>query len=69
MRNVKLTTYADSWIRKRIREALTEQSGPVRLPRYQRDKIRDVFAARRRRVLSRPVNSPTSRPHRQPRPE
>lgn len=52
MRNVKLTTYADSWIRKRIREALAEQSGPVRLPRYQRDKLRDIYAARRRRLLT-----------------
>jgi RNA polymerase sigma factor (sigma-70 family) len=48
LRNVKLSTYAECWIRKRIREALVDQAGPVRLPRYQRDKLRDVYAARTR---------------------
>lgn len=39
-RNVRFTTYAGWWIRKAIIEALGHQSGPMRLPRYQYDKLR-----------------------------
>ena len=49
-RNVKFMTYADSWIRKMMRQALDEQAGPVRLPRYQLDRLRQVQAARRRLI-------------------
>ena len=41
-RRVKLATYADWWIRKAILEALMTQSGPVRLPRYQHDRLRQL---------------------------
>lgn len=45
-RGVKFITYADWWIRKAILEALEEQSGPLRLPRYQHDRLRALRAAR-----------------------
>ncbi len=45
-RGVKFITYADWWIRKAILEALEEQSGPMRLPRYQHEKLRALRAAR-----------------------
>lgn len=45
-RNVKFVTYADWWIRKAIIEALETQSGPVRLPRYQYERLRQMRRAR-----------------------
>lgn len=46
-RGVKFMTYADWWIRKTIREAVSVQVTPIRLPRYQREKLRTLQAARR----------------------
>ena len=39
-RNVRFGSYAEWWIRKAILEAVEEQAGPLRLPRYQWDWIR-----------------------------
>lgn len=39
-RKVRFTTYANWWIRKSIIETLGHQSGPMRLPRYQYDKLK-----------------------------
>jgi len=47
-RDVHFTTYANWWIRKAILEALGRQSGPLRLPRHQYDKLRAAREARRR---------------------
>ncbi len=47
-RNVRFSTYANWWIRKSIIEALGHQSGPMRLPRYQYDRLRTVRDARAR---------------------
>ena len=46
-RKVKFITYADWWIRKSLREAMASH-GPVRLPRYQRDKLTTLRASRSR---------------------
>jgi RNA polymerase primary sigma factor len=45
-REIKFITYASWWIRKAILEALEEQTGPVRVPRYQHEKLRTLRAAR-----------------------
>ena len=45
-RKIKFITYASWWIRKAILEALEQQLGPVRLPRYQHEKLRVLRAAR-----------------------
>jgi len=45
-RNVKFISYADWWIRKAIIESLEEQAGPLRLPRYQFEKLRRLQKAR-----------------------
>lgn len=45
-RNVKFITYADWWIRKTIHGAI-EACGPVRLPRYQHERLRCLLDARR----------------------
>jgi len=45
-RNVKFLTYADWWIRKAIHQAIGEQVGAVRLPRYQYERLRALYAAR-----------------------
>jgi len=45
-RRVKFVTYADWWIRKAILETLGESSGPMRLPRHQRDRLRQLRQAR-----------------------
>jgi RNA polymerase sigma factor (sigma-70 family) len=47
-RNVRFMTYASWWIRKAILEALGHQSGPMRLPRYQYDKLKSLRDARSR---------------------
>lgn len=47
-RNVKFVTYADWWIRKAILNAVEEQSGPVRLPRYRLEQLRNLHDARAR---------------------
>lgn len=47
-REVKFVTYADWWIRKAIFKAIQEQSGPVRLPRYRLEQLRDLKDARSR---------------------
>jgi RNA polymerase primary sigma factor len=39
-RNVSFGAYAEWWIRKAVLEAVEEQAGPLRLPRYQWDWIR-----------------------------
>ena len=52
-RGVKFITYADWWIRKAILEALEEQSGPLRLPRYQHDRLRALRAARADLIATR----------------
>jgi RNA polymerase primary sigma factor len=46
-RNVKFITYADWWIRKAIHRALEQEGGPVRVPRYQHDRLRRLREARR----------------------
>jgi RNA polymerase sigma factor (sigma-70 family) len=56
-RKVKFITYADWWIRKAILEALEEQTGPVRLPRYQHEKLR-ALRATRAELLSREGSEP-----------
>ncbi len=43
---IKFTTYADWWIRKAILEAIENLSGPLRMPRYRYDKLRQVRQAR-----------------------
>ncbi len=45
-RKIKFITYASWWIRKAILEALEQQLGPFRLPRYQHEKLRVLRAAR-----------------------
>jgi len=45
-RKIKFITYASWWIRKAVLEALEEQTGPFRLPRYQHEKLRVLRAAR-----------------------
>jgi RNA polymerase primary sigma factor len=47
-RNVKFVTYADWWIRKTILGAIQEQTGPVRLPRYRLEQLRDLHETRLR---------------------
>ena len=47
-RKVKFVTYADWWIRKSILKTIQEQSGPVRLPRYRLEQLRDLHEARSR---------------------
>jgi RNA polymerase primary sigma factor len=47
-RNVKFVTYADWWIRKTILRAIQEQTGPVRLPRYRLEQLRDLRETRLR---------------------
>jgi RNA polymerase sigma factor (sigma-70 family) len=47
-RNVKFVTYADWWIRKAILGAIEEQAGPVRLPRYRQEQLRNLHDARAR---------------------
>ena len=49
-RNVLFTTYANWWIRKSMIEALGLQSGPMRLPRYQYDKLKFLRDTRARWV-------------------
>ena len=51
-RNVKFVTYADWWIRKAILGAIEEQAGPVRLPRYRQEQLRNLHDARARLRLS-----------------
>jgi len=45
-RGVRFSTYAAWWIRKAIVDALGEQTGPLRLPRYQHDRLRTMRQAR-----------------------
>ena len=47
-RNVKFVTYADWWIRKAILKTIQEHSGPVRLPRYRLEQLRELHEARAR---------------------
>lgn len=47
-RNVKFVTYADWWIRKSILKTIQEQAGPVRLPRYRLEQLRELQEARAR---------------------
>lgn len=47
-RKVKFVTYADWWIRKAILKTIQEQSGPVRLPRYRMEQLREVHEERTR---------------------
>ncbi|MDX1389216.1 MAG: sigma factor, partial [Acidobacteriota bacterium] len=47
-RNVKFVTYADWWIRKTILKTIQEQSGPVRLPRYRLEQLRELHDTRAR---------------------
>lgn len=58
-REIKFVTYADWWIRKAILEALEVQVGPMRLPRYQYEKLRHVRRARAGWV-ARFASEPTS---------
>lgn len=51
-RNVKFVTYAGWWIRKTILKTIQVQVGPVRLPRYRLEQLRDVHDARRRLARS-----------------
>jgi RNA polymerase sigma factor (sigma-70 family) len=57
-RKIKFITYASWWIRKAILEALEEQIGPFRLPRYQHEKLR-VLRAARADMLSRTGGEPS----------
>jgi RNA polymerase primary sigma factor len=52
-RNVKFVTYADWWIRKSILKTIQEQLGPVRLPRYRLEQLRDLQEARSRILRDR----------------
>ncbi|MDX1387673.1 MAG: RNA polymerase sigma factor RpoD/SigA [Acidobacteriota bacterium] len=52
-RNVKFVTYADWWIRKTILKAIQEQTGPVRLPRYRLEQLRELHDTRARLTESR----------------
>jgi len=45
-KNVKFITYAMFWVRKAIREALSEQSRIVRVPSYQLKKYREIREVR-----------------------
>jgi RNA polymerase primary sigma factor len=56
-RKVKFITYADWWIRKAILEAMEEQTGPVRLPRYQHERLR-ALRTTRAELLSRDGGEP-----------
>jgi len=47
-RNVKFVTYADWWIRKAILKTIQEHTGPVRLPRYRLEQLRELHEARTR---------------------
>jgi len=47
-RGIKFITYADWWIRKTVLKTIQEQSGPVRLPRYRREQLRELHDARSR---------------------
>lgn len=47
-RNVKFVTYADWWIRKAILKTIQEHSGPVRLPRYRLEQLRELHETRTR---------------------
>ena len=47
-RGVKFVTYADWWIRKSVLKTIQEQSGPVRLPRYRQEQLRELHDARSR---------------------
>ena len=51
-RNVKFLTYADWWIRKRIRDAVAEYAAPVRLPRHQLERLRILQDSRKRLRLA-----------------
>lgn len=45
-RRIKFVTYADWWIRKSILKAIQDQSGPVRLPRYRIEQLREIQDSR-----------------------
>jgi RNA polymerase primary sigma factor len=45
---VRFVTYADWWIRKAILTAISDQIGPVRVPRYRQEQLRALGDARRR---------------------
>jgi len=45
-RKVRFGSYAEWWIRKAVLEAVEEQAGPLRLPRYQWDWIRRLQSMR-----------------------
>lgn len=47
-RGIKFITYADWWIRKSVLKTIQEQSGPVRLPRYRQEQLRELHDARSR---------------------
>lgn len=47
-RGVQFTTYANWWIRKSIIDSLGQHSGPMRLPRYQYDKLKQLRDTRAR---------------------
>jgi len=51
-RNVKFVTYADWWIRKSILKTIQEQAGPVRLPRYRLEQLREIKEAQSRLRLT-----------------
>jgi RNA polymerase primary sigma factor len=51
-RGVRFTTYANWWIRKAIIDSLGHQAGPMRLPRYQYDKLKCLRDARSRWMTS-----------------
>jgi RNA polymerase primary sigma factor len=52
-RKVRFTTYAVWWIRKAMLEALGRQSGAMRLPRYQYDRLKTLRVARANWVARR----------------
>lgn len=58
-RKMKFITYADWWIRKAMREVIETLSGPLRLPRYRYDKLRQLRQARAHWTASH-AESPTS---------
>ena len=47
-RGVQFTTYANWWIRKSVIESLGQHTGPMRLPRYQYDKLKFLRDTRSR---------------------
>ena len=46
VRNVRFVTYADWWIRKTILQSVEQQRRPVRIPRSQHERLRELSRIR-----------------------